>query len=336
MEKKEVLKKLIADLGIHTLAHNLNIDYNQLIQKENENYGNDKVTEEGLTILLNNKDLKTQILDWVFPLEANGIMLPQDYFLTKPDKAYENLLAITETETEINKIFSKASDLLSNEREDYLPYRTKFSKFLSFVVMQSKSETEIEKMFIDFSKIKKSDKTDLFSIIRAFMEKGISADRAYHSIRNLNNGYLETRIYDYVIQNKLFHTFELKKLEMYETIEKIIFEKSIQFNTNYFMSFGLNEEKVLVALDKFSDLICNVDNINYLVKKKEKVFNLILRSENEESINDLYKQIRQHSGLILEFAQGYDNSKEYEAKFMTYWYLNKQLSPKNKSTKTKI
>lgn len=334
MEKKEVLKNLITDLGIHTLAHHLNIDYNQLIQREY--HGNDKVTEEGLGILLNNKDLKTQMLDWVFPLEANGIMLPQDYFLTNPAKAYESLLLITETEHEINKIFSKSAELLSNEREDYLPYRKKFIKFLNVVIMQSESKTEVEKMFVDFNQIKKSDKSDLFPIVTAFMAKGISADRIYQSIKDLNNSYLETRIYDYVIENNLSHTFELKSLDMYETTEKIIFEKSIKFNTNYFMSFGLDEEKVLVALEKFSDLICNVDNVIYLIKRKEKVFNLILRSENEETINDLYKQITQHSSLIVEFTQGYDNSKEYESKFMTYWYLNKQLSPKNKTTKAKI
>lgn len=334
MDKKEVLKKLTNDFYIHTLCQSLDIDHNDLIERNS--FDNDKIIEKGIELLLNNKSFKTKILDWIFPFDCNGIMLSQEYFLSKPDKAYEQIMALTETEEEINKIFSKSSQVLSNEVEDYLKYRTKFVDFLSLVILKSKSQKQVEKMFMDFTRIKKSDKTDLFPIISSFLDRGIAADKLYESIQELNNRYLETRLLNYVQRNNLFYTFELENVEMYETEEKIIFEKSIKFNTNYFMGLGLKEEKVLLSLEKFSDLICKIDNMNYLLKKKDKTFTIVMRSEKEETINKLYSEIKENSSLILEFVQGYDDSQEYLSKFMVYWHLNNQFKPKEKNSKLKI
>lgn len=333
MEKKQVLKTLINEFGIHTLTHKLNIDYVPLVdRKEYE----DKVHDKGLDILLQNADLKTVIISWVFPFEANGIMLTQDYFITNPTKAYEQLLNITEDEKHINKIFQFSSNLLCKLDEDYEKYINKYIKFLVTVVKQSKIFNEVEKMFEDFNNIKKLDKADLSPILLAFIDKKIPADKVYNSIENLNNSYLTTKLVEYLQENQIPFNFKLKKTNMFDSEEKIIFEHKIKFNTNYFMKMGVPESQVNKALETFSDIICNIEDINYLIKNKNKTFNLILRSEKQEVINTLSQHIKEHSSLISEFVENFDNSQEYKNRFITYWHLNKQFNKKENTIRHKI
>ena len=74
----------------------------------------------------------------------------------------------------------------------------------------------------------------------------------------------------------------------------------------------------------------------YLVKKKDKKLSIILRSENENKINNVYKEIINNSHLIQEFVQGFDDSLEYQKRFKTYWYLNGQFTKKDSKAKAKI
>lgn len=333
MDKKQLLKTLINEFGIHTLTHTLNIDYKILVDRKNYE---DKVHDQGLDILLQNKDLKNKMLEWVFPFEANGLMTTQDYFITLPLKAYEQLLNITEDETYINKIFQFSSNLLCKTDEDYQDYINKYVKFLATVVKQSKKRNEVEKMFEDFKSIEKKDKTDLSPILLAFIDKKIPADRVYQSIESLNNSYLENKLVEYLYENKIKFSFQVKKIDMFVSEEKIIYEDNIKFNTNYFMKMGVSESQVNKALETFSDSICNIPDINYLIKKKDKTFHLVLRSEKQEVIYQLSEQIKEHSSLISEFVENFDNTQEYKTRFMTYWHLNKKFNSKEKVVKHKI
>lgn len=333
MDKKEVLKKMVSDFGIYTISRKLEIEYDCLVDKNNHQ---DKVHDKGLDILLANSDLKKHLLDWVFAFEANGLMTTQHYFITNPTKAYDQLLLIAEDEKEINKIFQHSSKLLCKTEQSYQEYIENYVKFLGIVIKQSKNVEQVEKMFIDFTNIKKMDKVDLFPILSSFLDKKISADRIYNSIKGLNNAYLETKLVDYLYENNIKFSFELKRVDMYDSQEKLIYEHHINFNANYFMKLGVQENKVKESLEVLFDLMCQDCDLDYLIKKKDKTLKLILRSEKEDIVKTLSEDIKQHSALVVEFVQKYDDSEEYKTKFMIYWNLNKQFQNKGKNSRHKI
>lgn len=338
MNKKEILKQIVEDFGAYALSSNLNLEYEDLKEKSFANNSNyrDKITEKGLDIILDHPEFKNHILPLVFALENNNLMRAHEDFIINKTRAYDNLFILMGEEDSINKIFKLSSPLMSDTDQSWTNYRNQFVDFLSVVIDKSKSSQKIKEMFNDFNEIQKSDKTDFFPLVKSFLDKRVLADKVYESIESLNNAYLETRLVDYLHQNGIAFSFKLKSLEMFELEEKIVFEKIIKFNTNYFMKMGIEEDKVLMGLEKFSELICNKENIFYLNKKKDKTFTLVLRSTNEKTVNTLYNDIKQYSPLIKEFIQGFDGSEEYIKRFSTYWYLNTQLSPKSSSVKTKI
>lgn len=333
MNRKEELKNILDSFGVYSLIKSLKLDYDSLIKRQDYE---DKITHHGLDVLSQNPEVKNHILSMVFPLDANGLMQSHELFIANGVKAYEKLLIVLEEEKEINKIFKISSNILTNKQEGWEKYRDRFVKFLAVVIEKSQSEKNVEQMFIDFSEAKKEDKTDYLPIIISFLNKGIPADKIFKSLISLNNSYLETRMIDYLYSKNIPFSFEIKQLDMYEEEEKIVIEKSFHFNTNYFMKLGISEEKVMKSLEKFADLICNTEEINYLVKNKSKKLSVILRSENAAKINKLYTDIKSNSHLIQEFVQGFDDSQEYEKRFKTYWYLNGQFTQKDNKSKPKI
>lgn len=342
MNKKEILKNLLKDFDAYTLSNNLGLKYDELKEKkftnynEEVNYNGDIFTEEGLNLILNHPEFKNHILPIVFSLEGNSLTLKQDYFLTNKSLAYDSLFNLFEEEDSINKIFKICSNLMIDNREVLNKYRYKFVCFLSEIIKKSKSSKNIKEMFNDFKEMKKSDKIDFYPVLKAFLDKNILADTVYESIKSLNNSYLERTLVDYLEENRILFSFKLKNIEMFEIEEKIIFEKIIKFNTNYFMKLGITEDKVLLRLEKFSELICSKEKINYLVKNKEKKCSLILRSNSEKEVASIYRQIKQYPYLIQEFVQSFDDTKEYKERFLTYWNLNDKLSPKQSDVKFKI
>lgn len=333
MTKIEELKSILEEFGVYSLIQNLNLDYNIYVKTSDYR---DKVTPEGLKLLNNNPEVKNHILPMVFALEANGLMQTNELFIANHIQAYDKLLVVLESEEYINQIFKISSALLSNKDENWEKYRNRFAKFLGVVIEKSKSLENIRTMLVDFTALKKSDKTDYFPVIKSFLDKGISADELFSSIQSLNNSYLETRMVEYLYSKDIPFSFKINALNMYESEEKTIIEKSLHFNTNYFMSLGITEDKVNKGLEKFADLICNEEEINYLIKRKEKKLSLITRSSNEEKINNLYKKIKDNSHLIQEFVQGFDGTLEYQKRFKTYWYLNQQFTQKESKSKIKI
>ena len=333
MNRKEELKNILDSFGVYGLIKSLKLDYDSLIKRQSFE---DKITPHGLDVLNQNLEVKNHILPMVFPLEANGLMQSHELFIANGVKAYEKLLIVLEKEQEINQIFKISSNILSNKQESWEKYRNRFVKFLAVVVEKSQFNKNVEQMFIDFSETKKEDKTDYLPVIISFLNKGIPADKIFKSLNSLNNSYLETRMVDYLYSKNIPFSFEIKQLDMYDEEEKIVIEKSFHFNTNYFMKLGISEEKVIKSLEKFADLICNTEEINYLVKNKAKKLSITLRSENESKINKLYSEIKNNSHLIQEFVQGFDDSEEYQKRFKTYWYLNGQFTQKESKSKIKI
>lgn len=338
MNKQEVLKKIIQDFGMYSLANKLELDTDKLQEKDINIINNhrEKLSQEGIETILTHPQLKNHILSEVFSLECKSLMQNHVYFLTNPNVAYEQLYCILNDEKSINKIFTLVSKIMNNTDASMIEYRDRVVKFLGVVVNKSKNQDNIVEMFSDFVHMEKTDQTDFFPLIKEFLNKNILADKIYESIQSLDNAYLETRLVDYLYEKRIAFSFKLKNIGMFETAESIVFEKSIKFNTNFFMKLGLKEDNVIESLETLADLLCNVDGINYLLKRKDKALNLILRSTNENKVNEIYQQIIKAPDMIKEFVQGFNDTEEYKKRFLTYWYLNDKLSTKKEGVKIKI
>lgn len=291
MNKEEELLEILKDFGMYSLMQDLHMDYDTYVNRSFS--GGEKITEEGLELISKSPELKKYLLPMVFPIKAKGVMQTQEFFIENPNKAYDKLLIILDEEDNINEIFKISYELLSNEDKFLERYRNKFTNFLSVVVERSQSLEKIKKMFTHFNDLDKSDKTDYFVLMKSFFNKGISPEEIFESIQPLNNAYLESRLIEYLKEKNVSFSFKPNNVEMYEVEEKIIIEKIIHFNTNYFMSLGYKEDDVNKKLECFADLICNEEkDIYYLIKKKDKKFSVVIKSTNEIKIDNLYQGIR--------------------------------------------
>ena len=243
-----------------------------------------------------------------------------------------------EEEKEINKLFKMSSEIMSNKDDAIDYYRDMIASLLAEIVTQSKSQKNVIKMFEDFREMGKTDETDLFPIIKAFTDKGIDADKVYESIKDLNNAYLETRFVDYLKESKTPFGFNTEKLKMFETEEKIIFERKTRLNTNYFMSLGLHQSIVTDRLEKLTRTICSGDtNARYLFNNNDndKEFTIEIQSECEDTAIKLQQKIIFNSDLIEKFIMDLECKDEeareiYFKSFKTFWDIKTQLQDKPK------
>lgn len=329
-ERLKKIKNHIEEMGVYQFTHFLDIDVKEVANENNYNY---KLTNLGLNYLVSHKNFDEALIKCSFPENINeGIMQCHEYFLIKSEKAYQDLVLMLNDEKNKNMIFDKINNVFDDKGEYFSKYKTLFINFLTELIKQEKDLKIIQK---NFQKVKENithDKNDYSALLKTFIKKGINADEIFALINPLNNSYLESKLYHFVIENGIKCEFKPNEVNMFETEDKIIYESSINFNKNFFMKQAIEEKIVESNLETLFDLILSDENVYYLVTNKDKSLKLTLRSQDENLVKNLKNKIVNSSDLILEFVKGYDNKEEYKVKFLNYFRLNEAFNLSHRSS----